>query len=245
MCDCINNVSEAVSVTDSINILGLLFNIIVFGITSSFTHCIGMCGGIAMGQSAMRMIAVNKPTTLQKILTCISWEYYIGKAITYSILTFIVIEIGSFFHGNSIFQIVKTILLSVVICYLLMSSINVIYKILGRNIPKAGLFKKINLVFDIKFSKINNRILSRILIGICLGLIPCGVVYTAIGMIVSSIKSPIIALLIAFLFGLTTFPGLFILSYSGNIFFYRYNKILSLFYLVTALWNIKFLAMML
>ena len=242
MCECSQGVSEVVSSVGGTDTLELIFNLIIFGITSSFTHCIGMCGGIAMGQSAMRMMAVNKPTNLQKILTCISWDYYIGKAITYGILTFIVMEIGNILRGNSIFQIVKVILLSVVICYLVLSSMRVIYKLLGRNIPRIGLFSKINLAFDIK---IHNKILSRIVIGMFLGLIPCGVVYSAIGMIVSSVQSPMIAVFMAFLFGLTTFPGLFILSYSGNIFFYRYHKILSIFYLVTALWNIKFLVMVL
>ncbi len=240
MCECSQGVSEIVSSVGSTNTLELIFNLIIFGITSSFTHCIGMCGGIAMGQSAMRMIAVNKPTNLQKILTCISWEYYIGKAITYSILTFIVMEIGNILRGNSIFQMVKVILLSVVICYLVLSSVQVIYKLLGENIPRIALFHKINLA---SYIKINNKILSRIVIGMFLGLIPCGIVYSAIGMIVSGVQSRMIGVFIAFLFGFTTFPGLFILSYSGNIFFYRYHKILSLFYIVTAVWNIKFLVM--
>lgn len=245
MCECSQKVSEVVSNVGNIDTLELIFNLIIFGITSSFTHCIGMCGGIAMGQSAMRMMAVNKPTNLGKILTCISWEYYIGKAITYSILTFFVMEIGNILRGNNIFQIIKIVLLSIVICYLLLSAVQIVYKLLDKNIPKFTLFKKINFIHYIKFNKINNKIISRIIIGMCLGLIPCGVVYAAIGMIVSNVQRPIIGVLITFLFGLTTFPGLFILSYSGNIFFYRYHKILSIFYLVTALWNIKFLIMML
>jgi sulfite exporter TauE/SafE len=92
MCTCGNHGSEIVSIVHNKDILELIFNIIIFGITNSFTHCIGMCGSIAMGQSAMRMIAIiKKPTTLEKIISCVAWEYYIGKAITYSLLTFIII----------------------------------------------------------------------------------------------------------------------------------------------------------
>jgi sulfite exporter TauE/SafE len=245
MCDCAESVSQVVSTTGSIDMLQLIFNVIIFGITSSFTHCIGMCGGIAMGQSAMRIMMVNKATNLQKIACCISWEYYIGKALTYGILTAIVMGIGNIFRGNNIFQVVKMILLLVVICYLLLSSAQVVYKLFGKSIPKVVLFEKFSKVFNIQVNNIKNRVLSRVVIGMCLGLIPCGIVYSAIGMIVSAVESPMIGGFIAFLFGLTTFPGLFILSYSGNIFFYRYSKVLSLFYLLTTLWNIKFLAMML
>lgn len=245
MCDCAESVSQVVSTTGSVDTLQLVFNVIIFGITSSFTHCIGMCGGIAMGQAAVRMMMVNKPKNLQKIACCISWEYYIGKAITYGILTVIVMFLGFIIRDNSIFQVVKTALLLVVICYLLLSSVQVVFKMIGKDTPKVVFFENLVPICKFKFVKINNQILSRIVIGMCLGLIPCGVVYSAIGMIVSGTESAIIGMFIALLFGLTTFPGLFILAYSGNIFFYRYYKVLSLFYLLTALWNIKFLVMML
>jgi sulfite exporter TauE/SafE len=245
MCECAAGVSQIVSTANNIGTLELILNIIIFGITSSFTHCIGMCGGIAMGQSAMRMMdIIKKPTLLEKIISCIAWEYYIGKAIIYSILTLIVMKIGNIVRGNEMFQIVKSVLLSIVICYLLVSSIQVIYRLFGRDIPKISFLKKLEPMMNIKFNTIKNKVLSRLVIGMFLGLIPCGVVYAAIGMIVSSATSLIIGFFTAFIFGLTTIPGLFILSYSGNIFFYRYHRALSLLYLLTALWNINFLTMM-
>lgn len=243
MCTCTEGASQIIS---SINTFELILNIIIFGITSSFTHCIGMCGGIAMGQSAMRMMNImSKPTMLDKIISCIAWEYYIGKAITYSILTLIVMKLGDILRGNSTFQVVKTILLSCVIFYLFLSSIEVIYKLFGKDVPKIKLLNKLKPSIGLNFNTIKYKTLARLIMGIFLGFLPCGIVYVAIGMIVTSTTNVIIGSLTAFLFGLTTIPGLFILSYSGNIFFYRYHRALSVLYLLTAIWNLQFLVIML
>ncbi len=241
MCDCGSSVSQVIS--SDISTLELIFNIIIFGLTSSFTHCIGMCSGIAIGQSATRMIERNV-SFLQKVLSCISWEYYIGKAMTYTLLTLFIMKIGTFFESNSIFEVVRFTLLLVVVIYLIFSGIKVIYKISGIFLPEIVLFKSFYQNFNFSFVLFNNKILSRIVIGMCLGLIPCGLVYSAIGIIVGGTKSTITAGFIAFLFGLTTFPGLFIVSYAGSIFFYRYQRLLSFLYLFTVAWNIKFLISM-
>ena len=223
------------------SIIQLLLNILLFGTMSSFTHCIGMCGGIAMGQSALRMIESQNSSTLEKVISCISWEYYIGKAITYMVLTFIVMKVSEFIDGSTIFHYVKFISLLVVILYLVISGVKVICKLCYRELPNLVQLKKFYPKLNLKYSFGNSKTLSRLVIGICLGFIPCGVVYTAIGIIVSSTKNTLIATATAFLFGLTTFPGLFILSYTGNVFFYRYSKLFNFIYLITVIVNIKFL----
>lgn len=235
----IENIPQVVSINDST--VKLLFNILLFGTISSFTHCIGMCGAIAMGQSAIRMIESQNSSTLSKVMSSISWEYYIGKAIAYMILTFIVMKVGRLIDNNSTFAYIKFLLLSLVILYLTLSGIKVIYKLFDRNIPQIRFIKVFYHVPNIKCSFINSKVLSRLVIGICLGFIPCGVVYSAVGIIVSSTKSTTVALFAAFLFGLTTFPGLFILSYTGNVFFHRYGKLFNVIYLFSVILNIKFL----
>jgi sulfite exporter TauE/SafE len=240
MCNCSDSISQLATTVDFVSISQLIFNIVVFGITSSFTHCIGMCGGIAMGQSALRMIeSQGKPSRLQKIIASVSWEYYIGKAVTYSLLTLAVMSLGKLFKGNLIFNFIKTTLLSIVIIYLLLSGLKVIYKIFGKNLNQLPLFEVFYPTTKLTFIK--NKTISKIIIGIFLGLIPCGAVYSAISIIVSGTENSVIGPFLAFLFGLTTFPGLFILSYMGNIFFHRYDRFFNIIYLLTVIWNVRFL----
>ncbi|AEI89452.1 hypothetical protein midi_01176 [Candidatus Midichloria mitochondrii IricVA] len=53
----------------------------VTGIVGSFTHCIGMCGPIAISQMSMRLMNLpkEKMTQKNKVLCAASIPYYIGK----------------------------------------------------------------------------------------------------------------------------------------------------------------------
>ena len=60
------------------------------------------------------------------------------------------------------------------------------------------------------------------LLGVILGFIPCGLLYGAFALS-ASIANPMIAALGMFLFGMMTFPALF-LTASGGYFFLKFSK---------------------
>jgi sulfite exporter TauE/SafE len=244
MCECQN---AAAAVATNLDSIGLLLNLFVLGITSSFSHCIGMCGAIAMSQASARMISDlpgKNHGNIKKIVCCAAWEYYLGKAITYAILTALVIALGEAIKDNYLFKLFKNFFLLLVILYFCISSLRVIFSLFNRKllIPKIPQIKPF---INIKIFKINLNLgqdsLSRLLIGVCLGLIPCGIVYSAVAVITANTKSIPLGVLAALVFGIGTFPGLFMISYSGNLILYRFKKLFDLAYLLTMLWNAQIL----
>jgi sulfite exporter TauE/SafE len=246
MCECNKAAADIITNLDSIS---LLLNLFILGITSSFSHCIGMCGAIAMSQASSRMISDlpgKNHGNLKKVMCCAAWEYYLGKAITYAALTTVVMLLGAAIRDNYIFQLLKNFFLLLVIFYFILSSIRVTFSLFNRklSIPKIPQIKPL---MNIRLFKINlaQNTFSRIIIGICLGLIPCGIVYSAIAVITSNTKSISLAIAAALVFGVATFPGLFMISYSGNLILYRFKRLFDLAYLLTMLWNTKILFSML
>jgi sulfite exporter TauE/SafE len=248
MCDCQNSVVEISAAVQGLEPLTLILNLFLLGITTSFSHCIGMCGSIAMGQATSRIIndlKSHKDKNFQKLLCCIAWEYYIGKALTYGALTCIVVLFGYILKGNILFHSIKDIMLLVVIFYFILSAIKTCYSIVNKKvmIPKIIELSSLKNV-KVKFFNIHSQsknIISRLLVGIVLGLIPCGMVYGAIGTIVANTNNILVSFMAAIAFGLGTFPGLFLISYSGNLILYRFKKLFDITYLVTLMFNLKIL----
>jgi sulfite exporter TauE/SafE len=242
MCDCARS-AVVISELSQAGTVELIIRLFLFGVTSSFTHCIGMCGAIAMGQSALRMMDDVFISNLKKIQRYAALEYYFGKTITYAVLTSLVVALGNAAQNSYVFVVVKGCVLFFLICYFVLSSLKVSRKLFKKPAKKNQCDFKVTKSIEVNFIK--NKILSRIIIGICLGLIPCSVVYASIGMVASSTNDIVVASLAALSFGIGTFPGLFLISYSGNLFFFRFNRILDIVYLLTLLWNISFLMKML
>ena len=244
MCDCQNNVAEAQGLGGRM----LILNMFVLGLTSSFSHCIAMCGSIAMSQAAARIISDlngQHDKNFKKVLCCIAWEYYLGKALTYMFLTCIMMWFGYIFKNSIIFKVVKNCVLLFAIFYFIISLIQTSYRIFNKKliIPKVGFLQPISgLKLKLFQSETKDKkLISRLIIGLCLGLIPCGMVYSAVITIVNNTENLFLGSISALAFGLGTFPGLFILSYFGNLFFYRFKRLFDIAYFLTILWNTKIL----
>ncbi len=264
-CDCSNtDVTTSSTMDHDVSSIVLAINLFLIGISSSFSHCIAMCGSIAVSQATMRLIQLNqsKVNTPNKILCCISWPYYLGKTITYCLLTFLAMLFGYVFRNNVFFIILKNILLLIVAFYFILSAIQTIYRLLGvvHNKPSKhsnnnnGFLtnlmerasQRYNLIINRSYRSANLNGVSGLMIGMLLGLIPCGVVYGSIVTIVSHSQNSLLTAMTAMLsFGIGTFPGLFLLAYSGNLFFYRFRKVFDMLYACTMLWNAKMLVFLL
>ena len=248
MGDCQNGLAVASSIAQGLEPLALMLNLFLLGLTTSFSHCIGMCGSIAMSQATSRIIndlKSHKDKNFKKILCCISWEYYIGKAMTYALLTCIVILFGYILKENLLFRSIKNFMLLLVIFFFILSAIKTCYSIFNKHIiiPKIIELPRLTNI-KVKFFNIHSQsrnIISRLLIGMSLGLIPCGMVYAAIGTIISNTNNIFVSSLAAIAFGLGTFPGLFLISYSGNLILYRFKRLFDIAYLITLIINLKIL----
>lgn len=206
------------------------FNVIIklflLGFTGSFTHCLGMCGGIAMGQTALRLLdKLQIVTAWQKFVASLAWEYYLGKATTYSLLTLAIILLNFSMSDSSL---IKPLRKAAIIIAILLLFYNIIQVFCNHK------RKKIHTAFSSFRS--NTSIINRLFLGMLLGLLPCGLVYSAITVTVTTAKNLLTALLASFFFGLGTMPGLVLLTYSGGVCVPA--KFLKGLYFISLLWNL-------
>lgn len=196
---------------------GLILTLFLTGIAASFTHCIGMCGPIALSQMSMRLMHLPKEKMYEryKISCALSLPYYLGKAFTYVILMLIAMVFSKSIKGLPYIKLGAFLLLIIVALLFIKAGFTKTFQLFGFDLPyKANLN---NLVIN-KVSKLNLSPygLQGFLMGLVLGLIPCGIVYASIVTIISSTNNYFIAILAMFMFGIATIPGLFLVSYLGE-----------------------------
>ncbi|MCC6187157.1 MAG: sulfite exporter TauE/SafE family protein [Chitinophagaceae bacterium] len=170
------------------------------GLLGSF-HCIGMCGPIALS------LPIYGKDKAEKLLLIVL--YNLGRAVSYALLGAIFGYLGNQFFLFG-YQQAFSITIGVV-----MISVLIIQKFAPQSVT----------IFDKPFAKVK-MLLSRLLtsskntfsyffIGVANGLLPCGLVYLAIGaaMATGSVYS---GAALMFMFGLGTFPLMISLMIFGR-----------------------------
>ena len=195
-------------------------------ITSAFflgalgsTHCIGMCGPIALSLPSIN----NSPSS--KFIS--SLLYNTGRVITYTVIGFIVGLLGKSFFIMGLKNVVSVFLGITVLFFFL-------FPYFKKRFEKAALlnnfYKNIRKKIMILFNKKNNA--AVLIIGLLNGLLPCGLIYIAtIG--AASTNSPLESMLFMAAFGIGTIPLVWAFSFFGqlirhklkNVFKYTYPAI--------------------
>ncbi len=195
----------------------LLFLGFFSGFVGGFAHCSFMCTPII---SSFKDHSSN--------FQSLQFFYHFGRMFTYGLLGMIAGYTGSFVNTvGSIFGIQNIIRISV--------SLFLIFK--GLEILNLFYFKKLFYFFDwlekkgFHFSKVLihfkdlHSIWKYFLYGIILGLLPCGLSYTAL-ITASSTLHPFKGFLFMFLFGLGNIPALWLMVNFYNFFIKKINKLL-------------------
>ena len=199
----------------------LFISAFLLGIIANL-HCVGMCGPIAMA------LPLNRNSKIDIVIGIL--QYNFGRIFTYSILGFIVGFIGLGIHLIGFLQGLS-----------ITAGIGIILYAWRKRIFTSVFFKRFKYNFFQGFtSKYIGKIIRNkspfklFLFGMLNGLLPCGMVYTAL--ITSIISgSPTYAAFTLFFFGIGTLPGMIIItSFASQIttrFRGKINKILP--YLLT------------
>lgn len=195
-------------------------NIILVSVTSSFGHCIGMCGGF--------VFAYNAKLTDAKFRTKI---IYISTYHAFRVLAYVMLgTICGAFGAVAVFSLQSRAYIYFIIGMMLV--------FLGFSLLKRGKILAI-LENDMIFNKfiapnIKNAMKFRnfksfAILGFLNGLIPCGIVYFFVAMTISSANA-FYGALIMLIFGVCTIPTMFAFSYIANYLndiFKRYMLYLS------------------
>ncbi len=203
--------------------LTLIFSLASLGFFGGFSHCVGMCGPFVLTQVGNRLqnTSLKNFSEFQRLKNLALLPYHLGRISTYSLIGFCC----SFFT-NQIQEFVGFKILSAL--FLFLAVLVFVNLLLDHNFKitnkiqlrfKSNFLKKLTSFFSKKISILfqNPYGLRGYLLGIILGFIPCGMLYSAF-LISGSFSNPILSAIGMIFFGIGTFPSLFLTSWGGGFF---------------------------
>lgn len=190
---------------ETVNIL----TIISIAFLGSFGHCIGMCGGIVLAYSTIKI----EPKSSKVSQSFAHLLYSFGRVFTYSILGAMFGAIGGVitFSNNANGALLVVAGIAMVLAGLsLMGKIKFL-TLVEHSFSSSSLFK--NAFKRVLNSKSN---LSFFVLGMLNGLLPCGFVYF-FAITAASTASPLYGALVMAIFGLSTIPAMFGLGFLATL----------------------------
>ncbi len=190
---------------ETVNIL----TIISIAFLGSFGHCIGMCGGIVVAYSTIKI----EPKSSKVSQTIAHLLYNFGRVLTYTILGAIFGALG----GVVLFSnTANGVLLIVAGVAMILAGLSLMGKIkfltlIEHSFSSSSLYKE-------SFKKILNSKsnVSFFLLGMLNGLLPCGFVYF-FAITAASTADPLWGALVMAIFGLSTVPAMFGMGFLASL----------------------------
>ena len=175
----------------------------------SFGHCIGMCGGIVLAYSAIKI----EPQSSKVSQGVAHLLYSFGRVFTYTTLGAIFGALGSAFSWDNSY---KGVFLIVVGVLMILAGLSLMGKLkfltlFEHSFSKSALYQK-------SFKKILNSKsnMSFFTLGILNGLLPCGFVYF-FAITAAGTASPLYGALVMFIFGVSTIPAMFSIGFLASL----------------------------
>lgn len=185
---------------------GMFLALFIAGLVGGVTHCMAMCGPFVITQAGQ----INKIRDVMLI------PYHLGRLTTYSIMgaiMFSLVNVLAFFSPVRLWIIAPLLLLAGLV--FLANGVPSLFKLF----PWVG---KIRLPISIKLigwmqSKIvkSQGVVSRYILGLILGLMPCGLVVAAL-MVASTAQTLVAAMLAMAVFGAGTIPALMVVMFGKH-----------------------------
>ncbi len=190
---------------DTVNLL----TIATIAFLGSFGHCVGMCGGIVVAYSSIKL--GGEPSKGYQAAAHLL--YSLGRVTTYTTLGAIFGYIGGVITFNNI---ANGVLLIVAGIAMVLAGLSLLGKIkfltiIEHSFSSSGFYKD-------AFKKILNSksLFSFYLLGLLNGLLPCGFVYF-FAIAAASTASPLYGALVMFIFGISTIPAMFGLGFLTSL----------------------------
>lgn len=189
------------------------------GLTGSLTHCVGMCGPFVITQVTARLNDV--PAADMRELTRLKGAslvpYHLGRMTSYAVLGGVSASLTRFFVTDRWFVYLAISMLVVAICLFLAS----IWPKMMRYFPTKKRIALPGVQKVIQGNKGIKRLMSHpfglkgYTLGICLGFLPCGLVYGAL-MVVASTGNVIVGVAGMIVFASGTIPGLLLVGLGAS-----------------------------
>lgn len=199
---------------------GLTISLFLAGLVGGFTHCAGMCSPFVLAQ-----VSGSSEPVLKKLSASLLLPYHLGRMTTYIFLAVIANGAIVFIFSDLKAFIAAPLLMLAGVLFLVSAFpklINIFPWVLKIRVYTPYGF--INKAFAY-FTK-NPNIFKRYILGVLLGFIPCGLVFSAL---LASVTAPDIlhAGVAMGAFTLGTIPALIIVAFGGQMLKHKYPNMTS------------------
>ncbi len=201
----------------------LLFSLISLGFFGGFSHCIGMCGPFVITQNAniLAKTPIENFNQIKRLKNSALLPYHFGRIITYSFLGFCCAFLKKNIQNFTGFKILSVVFLTISALIFLQLFFDRKPYFLNRfKLPFKSRILEIMASFFLLKTKalmLDPQGLKGLILGLILGFIPCGMLYSAF-LIAATFNNIFLAAFGMFLFGLATFPSLFFTAYGSGAF---------------------------
>ena len=191
-----------------------LLTLFIIGFLGGFGHCIGMCGGIVLTYTMKieENDPLANPTWWQTVKPHLI--YNLGRLTTYTVLGQIFGIIGStigLILAIRDFQGLLQIFAGLIMIVLGIELAGWMPNLSSDSFPGVSIFKKLTVSL---FNHVNRK--NIFMLGLVLGLLPCGLVYAA-GAKAAATQSMIGGMLTMLFFGLGTLPAMVISGLTAHL----------------------------
>ncbi len=186
-----------------------IISIISIAFLGSFGHCIGMCGGIVLAYSTIKI----EPASSKVSQTTAHLLYSFGRVFTYSILGAVFGALGSVVTFSNTANGTMLIIAGIA---MVLAGLSLMGKIKFLTLIEHSFSS--SSIYKSTFKKILNSKsnLSFFILGMLNGLLPCGFVYF-FAITAASTASPLYGALVMALFGISTIPAMFSLGFLTSL----------------------------
>ncbi len=186
-----------------------IMSIISIAFLGSFGHCIGMCGGIVLAYTTIKI----DPKSSKVSQSTAHLLYSLGRVFTYSILGAIFGALGGVVTFNNTANGTMLIIAGVAMTLAGLSLMGKIkfLTIIEHSFSSSSIYK--NAFKKVLSSKSN---FSFFVLGMLNGLLPCGFVYF-FAITAASTADPFYGALVMAIFGLSTIPAMFSLGFLTSL----------------------------
>lgn len=182
------------------------------GLSGSLAHCLTMCSGFVMAQ-----VSANKTPSLW---TQLLLPYHLGRSLTYGLLGAIAASGVAVLSKSAMAGLLAKILLGFVAVVFVSMALERLLNLMGVRVRFPAFLPKTTACVMGLVARLQalSGIWARFGLGLSLGFLPCGLLYTAL-MAAAATGNPLSGFVGMVAFGLGTMPALWLLSLGANAWF--------------------------
>ena len=190
---------------------GIILSLFLLGLISGFTHCAGMCGPFILMQTGRDD---GQEAFLRRMGGRLLLPYHIGKMATYMILGAVGAVASNILFGQALKQVAAFALIGMAIFLILrFMGVGREFLTVKRQLVPAAFTELVSKMARPFVGR--KSVFSRFLLGVTLGLMPCGLLYGAL-FAAAVAAEPISASFAMGAFALGTMPALFLVGLGGQ-----------------------------